>query len=122
MNCRLVEPFNGIVAAPNALMITGGPTTVILVALILPFPPSVEVTITLLVFTPGVVPRTFTETVQEAFAAIVPPNKLTALMPGTAVTEPPQLLVTALGVATTNPAGRLSVNAIPFSARPLFGL
>jgi hypothetical protein len=45
-----------MLAAPNALMITGGPTTVMLVALILPFPPSLEVTMTLLVFTPGVVP------------------------------------------------------------------
>ena len=39
-----VEPFSGMLAAPNALMITGGPTTVIDALDVLPVPPSVEVT------------------------------------------------------------------------------
>jgi len=39
-----VEPFSGIEAAPKALMITGGPTTVIEAFDVLPVPPSVEVT------------------------------------------------------------------------------
>jgi len=39
-----VEPFSGIEAAPNALMITGAPTTVIEAFDVLPVPPSVEVT------------------------------------------------------------------------------
>src|SRR5262249_59867312 len=53
---KLVEPFNKIEAAPNALLITGGPTTVIEAFEALPVPPSVEVTWTLLLFTPAVVP------------------------------------------------------------------
>jgi len=38
-----VEPFSGMLAAPNALMITGGATTVMEAFEILPVPPSVEV-------------------------------------------------------------------------------
>jgi len=41
---RLVEPFSGMLAAPNALMITGGPTTVIDALEVFPVPPSVDVT------------------------------------------------------------------------------
>ena len=44
VNVRLVEPFSGMLAAPNALMITGGDTTVMLAFDVLPVPPSVEVT------------------------------------------------------------------------------
>ena len=39
-----VEPFSGMLAAPKALMITGGPTTVMLALEVLPVPPSVDVT------------------------------------------------------------------------------
>ena len=39
-----VEPFSGIEAAPNALMITGGATTVMLELDVLPAPASVDVT------------------------------------------------------------------------------
>jgi hypothetical protein len=77
---------------------------------VLPVPPSVEVTVTLLFFTPAVVPCTFTVTVQEPLAATVPPDKLTVEDPATAVAVPPQGLVRAFGVATTNPSGKLSVN------------
>ena len=41
---KLVEPFSGMLAAPKALMITGGPTTVIDALEVLPVPPSVDVT------------------------------------------------------------------------------
>src|SRR5713226_1778642 len=94
---RLVEPVSGMLAAPNALMITGGATTVMLALEVFPVPPSVEVTCTLLFFTPAVVPVTFT------------------------VAVPPQVLDNPLGVATTRPAGRLSVKAIPVSAMVVFG-
>jgi len=40
---REVEPFSGMLAAPNALMITGGATTVMEAFEMLPVPPSVEV-------------------------------------------------------------------------------
>jgi len=39
-----VAPFSATLAAPNALMITGGDTTVMLALEVLPVPPSVEVT------------------------------------------------------------------------------
>jgi hypothetical protein len=56
VNVSEVEPFSGIEAAPNALMITGGATTVTEALDVLPVPPSVEVTCTELFFTPAVVP------------------------------------------------------------------
>src|SRR5260221_330558 len=58
-----VEPFSGMLAAPNALLIAGGPFTVIEALAVLPAPPSVDVTVTLLLFTPTLVPVTFTESV-----------------------------------------------------------
>src|SRR5882724_3678179 len=104
-----------MLAAPNALMITGGATTVILALEVFPVPPSVEVTCTLLAFTPAVVPVTFTDNVQDVLIANVPADKLTVPEPATAVAVPPQVLVNPFGVATTKPAGRLSVKATPVS-------
>lgn len=46
---RLVVPFSGIVAAPNALVMLGGLMTVILADDVLPLPASVERICTLLV-------------------------------------------------------------------------
>src|SRR5882757_1032351 len=114
---RLVEPFSGIEPAPKALIITGGATTVMLEFDVLPVPPSVEVTCTLLFFTPAVVPVTFSDTVHDALAGNVPPARLAEPDPATAVEAPPQVLVKPFGVATTKPAGKLSVNAIP--VRPI---
>jgi hypothetical protein len=118
---KLVEPFSGMLAAPKALIITGGAATVTLALDVLPVPPSVEVTCTLLFFTPAVVPVTFTETAQDALAASVPADRLAEPDPATAVEVPPQVLVKAFGVAITSPAGRLSVNASPVSASAVFG-
>src|SRR6185437_10955522 len=114
---KLVEPFSGIEAAPNALIITGEPTTVIEAFEVFPVPPSVEVTWTLLFFTPAVVPWILTETVQLALAANVPPERLMDPAPPTAVAVPPHVLLRFGVEATTNPAGRLSVKPIPVSAR-----
>src|SRR5262249_7213640 len=66
---KLVEPFKGIEAAPNALLMVGGATTVIEAFDVLPVPPLVDVTCTLLFFAPAVVPCTFSETVQFEFGA-----------------------------------------------------
>ena len=118
----LVVPFNGIEAAPNALLMVGGATTVSVAVAAALGPPSVELTVTLLSFAPGVVPVTFTETAQEALAATVPPDKLTVPEPAVAVAVPPQVLLRLLGVATTKPAGRLSVNDSPVRPTLLFGL
>ena len=121
MKVSEVEPFSGMLAAPNALMITGAPTTVMLALDVLPVPPSVEVTCTLLFFTPAVVPCTLMETTQDALAARVPAEILACPEPETAAAVPPQELVRPLGVATTKPAGRLSVNANPLSATAALG-
>ena len=110
-----VLPFNGTLAAPNALMITGAPTTVILAFAVFPTLPSVEVTCVLLFFTPPVVPVTFNETAHEVFGASVAPVSVATPPPLAAVAVPPHVLFNAFGVATTSPAGRLSVNAIPVS-------
>jgi len=118
---RLVDPFSGMLAAPKAFAIVGGPTTVMEALDVLPVPPSVEVTWTLLFFTPAVVPCTLTETVQLALAARVPAERLMLPDPATAVAVPPQVLFRPDGVATTNPAGRLSVKAMPFSVTFVLG-
>src|SRR6266851_4002903 len=109
-----------MLAAPNALMITGGATTVTLALEVLPVPPSVEVTCTLLFFAPAVVPVTFTEKVQEELVAKVAPDRVTLPEPAVAVmVPPPQLPVRPFGVATTKPAGSVSVKATPVSGMVL---
>jgi len=118
----LVVPFSGMLAAPNAFAIAAGATTVIEAEAVWLVPPSVELTTTLLLLSPAVVPFTFTVTAQEALAATVPPDKLKLPEPAVAVAVPPQLFVKPLGVAITSPAGRLSVNANPVRLTPLFGL
>lgn len=45
------------------------------------------------------------------------PERLTVEEPAVAVAEPVHVVLRFDGVATTSPAGRLSVNAIPFSVR-----
>ena len=70
-----VEPFSGMLAAPKTFAIVGGATTVMEAFDVLPVPAFVEVTWTLLFFTPAVVPVTFTETVQLAAGAKVAPDK-----------------------------------------------
>src|ERR1035437_1951922 len=54
---------------------------------------------------------TFTVTVQLPEAAMVPPLRSMVAVPAIAVRIPPQVLVVVSGVATTNPLGKLSVNA-----------
>src|ERR1700722_290881 len=115
-----VEPFNGSVAAPNVLVIAGGLATVTLAVAVLPVPPFVELTAPVVfVKFPDAVPVTFTVRVQFPLAATVPPVSETLAEPATAVAVPPQVLVSPLGVATTNPAGNVSENATPVSATAL---
>jgi hypothetical protein len=112
-----VVPFSGMVAAPNALLMVGGATTVMDALEVFPVPPLVELAVTLLFLMPAVVPWTSTETVQLAFGASVAPLKLTDEDPATAVAVPPQVLLRFGVEATTSPAGRLSVKATPLSVR-----
>src|SRR2546427_719413 len=122
-----VDPFTGMLAAPNALLSVGGATTVIEAFVVFPVPPSVEVTCVLLFFTPAVVPVTSAENVHDDPAAgdavSVPPDRLMLPLPATAVIGPlPQEPVTLGVAATTRPAGRMSVKATPVSATLVFGL
>jgi hypothetical protein len=81
---------------------------------VLPVPPLVEATVTLLVQVPTVAPATDTDNVQDAEpAASTPPDRLTTEVPAVAVVEPPQVLIRLGADATTSPAGKLSVNAMP---------
>src|SRR5215472_5073632 len=104
--------------APKSFVIVGGDATPNVAVAGWVVPPFVEVSVTLLFFTPGVVPTTFTEIVQVVplGAFTVPPAKLIEPELAVAVTVPPQVLVTPFGVATTTPAGNVSVNASPVTA------
>jgi hypothetical protein len=99
------------------LAIVGGVTTVTEALEVFPDPPFVELTDTLLSFTPDVVPVTFTDMAQDVFAVKLAPLKLTEVAPPVAVAVPPHVLLSPLGVVTTRPAGKLSVNATPVRDR-----
>jgi hypothetical protein len=75
-----------------------------------------------LFLTPAVVPVTFRANVQDAVAGSVPPDRLALDDPAVAVAVPPHVLDNAFGVATTKPAGNVSVNATPDNAVVAFGL
>ena len=124
MKVSVVLPFNGIVAAPKAFEIVGGGTTVtVAVLLVAPTPLSVElIVLVVLFFTPPVVPVTLTAIVQLPLVANDPPDRLIEPEPATAVTVPPQTPLKPFGVATTSPAGNVSLNAMPLSDVLAFGL
>jgi hypothetical protein len=118
-----VPPFSAIVAAPNTFAIVGGPSTVTDAFEVFPAPTVVELTVTLLFFTPLAAPVTFTLKVQDALAANVAPARLTLPDPAKAViVPPPQVPVNPFGVATAKPAGSESVNATPVNVDVEFGL
>jgi hypothetical protein len=108
-----VELFKGMLAAPNDLVIVGGAVDVRVAFDVLPVPALAEVTVTLLFFTPPVVAVTFAPTRQDAPGAKAAPVRLTDVEPAVAIAVPPQVLLSPLGVVTTKPAGKLSVNATP---------
>jgi len=110
-----------MLADPKALLSTGAAMIVMLAFEVFPVPPSVEATCTLLFFTPAVVLMTLTENEHAALAASVPADRLADEAPPAAVAVPPHVLVTPLGVASSNPAGRLSVNVSPVSGNPALG-
>ena len=120
VNVREVVAFRAIEVGLNALAIEGGASTLIEAVAVPPLPPSVEVTLpVVLVFSPAVVPVTFTEKVQELLPASVAPDKLTPPPPAVAeIVPPPHEPVRPLGVATTRPAGNVSVKPTLCSVRP----
>lgn len=94
------------------LVSTGGATTSMLAVAAAPAIPSFVVTVEV-VFThvPAAVPMTLTEKTQDEGAASEAPDRLIVLDPEFAVMVPEkQDPVMPLGVATTKPAGRVSVN------------
>ena len=111
--------FRTMLVGLKALLIVGGATTVIEAFEVLPVTPPalVAVGVTLLFLTPAVVPCTVTDTVQDVFGATLAPKSETVDEPLAAVAVPPHVLLKLPGVATTNPAGRLSVKATPLSVR-----
>jgi hypothetical protein len=115
VNVSDVVAFSAIDAGLNTLAIEGGTTTLTLAEAVPPVPPSVEVTLPVVLFlVPAVVPVTFTENVQVLLAAMVPAERLTTPVPAVAVTVPlPQVPVSPLGVETINPAGSVSLKATP---------
>ena len=115
---KLVMPFTGSTATPKALLMVGGKATMVLAEAVLPLPPSMEVMAdAVLFFNPAVVPVTITESMQVVLAGSVAPVKLNEPAPPVAVTVVrPQVFTSPLGVATTNPAGSVSVNPTPVKA------
>jgi hypothetical protein len=120
VNVSDVEAPTTTFEAPNDLLIVGGTTappavTVTLADAVPPEPPSIELTALVVLFiVPAVVAVTFTLNVHAALDASVAPVRPTLPEPAVAViVPPPQLPVSPLGVATTRPAGNVSVNATP---------
>ena len=109
-----VVAFTSMVPAPNVFVIDGGERTVKLAVEVFPVPPLVELIWTLFVFVPAVVPWTLTLKLHEPLAASVAPDRLTVPLAAIAViVPPPHVPDNPLGVATTRPAGNVSVNATP---------
>lgn len=121
----VLTPFGWMPAGLNPLAIVTGPSTFTeAVLLVTPVPPSVEVTLLVVLFlVPAVVPFTVSEKVQDPLAASVPPESVT--LEGGPITgvivPPPQDPVTVVEV-NCNPAGRLSVKPIPVKPTVVLGL
>ena len=110
-------PLSGMLDGEKLLATVGGLATVSEAVAVLPVPPLPELTVTLLFLTPEVVTLTvaWTWQVLPGVAMLAPP-RLMVPEPSTAVTEPPQVLVGAGGLATTIPGGRESIKVIVDSA------
>src|SRR5258708_3061671 len=125
MKVSVLTPPTAIGFGENALARLGGEVKLGVSLPVLPVPRLVEVTVPVVfAFEPLVVAVTATVTVQVPLAAIVPPEKLSDVLPAAgAKVGAPQPVVVALGVAATcRPAGNESVNATPVRAVPAFGL
>jgi len=108
---------DGLIVEVTVVAVSALITEMLVVAGVL-LPPLVDVATTLLLIVPTAVLTTFTDTVQELFAATFAPDRLTLEDPFTAVAVPLlQVVLTLLGVATFKPACNVSVNATPFKVR-----
>jgi hypothetical protein len=112
-----VEALKLILVAPKDFCSVGGATTVTLALAVLPVPALAEVTVTLLLLAPAAAPVTFSTMVQEPETGSVAPDREMEEVPADAmIVPPPQLPLSPLGDAISNPAGKLSVKATPVRA------
>ena len=127
----VLVPFTEIVVGLNTLVVVGGATTVIVSVAVPPVPPSVELTVlVVLTCAPALIPVMLTENVHDDPAAgdavSIPPDKLT--VDG----DPGGLLMVAVMVplphepvtvveANFRPPGSVSVNATPLKALVVLG-
>src|ERR1700676_868801 len=121
MNVRVLLPFTATVAGEKDLVKVGGATTVRGALEVLPGPPSLEVTVTALIFAPALIANTLTEKVQEEPGVSVPPARVMVLLSIGAETVPVPQVPTGAAFTKT-PFGRVSVNATPVSGTVVFGL
>jgi len=114
---KVLLPFNATLVGVKPLLIVGGDTTVMLALETPLMPPSVEVTATLLVAGPGVVPVTLTENVHEdpppAMPSAFPPDKLMEPLPPVAVIAPLPQLPVKLGGCGYDQTARKRVRKCP---------
>jgi hypothetical protein len=121
VNVRVDVPPTGIAVGLNALLIEGGPTTVMLAEAVLPVPPLVELTLPVVfVKTPAERPVTVTLNMHVLPGAIDAPLSDIVRVAATVVTVPPQ--IEKLPSATPTPAGSTSVKLTPLSVVELLEL
>ena len=118
---KIVEPFNGTVAATKDFARLGGARTVRVAVAAVPLPPSVEVGAeVVLTFAPAMDAVTLTENVHDAPAASVAPLKLIEVAVAAAAIAPtlPHVPVRPSASPTARPAGSVSVKPTPVSGSP----
>jgi len=117
VNVNDVVAFSEMVEGLNTFAIDGGATTLTLAEAVPPVPPSVDVTLPVVLFcVPAAMPVTFTANVQELLAAKVAPDRLITFVFCVAViVPPPQEPVSPFGVEITRPAGSVSLKPMPLS-------
>lgn len=114
VNVSATVPPLEMAGRENAFAIVGGAATIRVAIAGAPFPALLElIWLVTLLKTPELAAVTFRVIVQEEFAAREPPLNATLPEFAVAVTVPPQVLASALGLATCSPAGKVSVNANP---------
>lgn len=112
---RVEVPLRETVVGAKASIIDGGATMLTLAEAAPLVPPSVEVTVeVVLFFCPAELPVTLMEKVQELDCEMVPPERLRLVVAWVAVMVPlPQEPESPLGVETTRPLGSGSEKATP---------
>jgi hypothetical protein len=117
LKASVVDPFNGMVTAPNVAAMDGAVAERRVAEALFPVPPLVELTLPVVLRNvPAMAVVTLTLNVHEPCAAIVPPVMTTLFPPATAViAAPPHDPLRPFGEATSKPAGNVSVKATPVS-------